>query len=163
MPTTHQGLQYASPPAAAVPGPHGVHEAAPSLEEEPAVHKLQPLLPSSAAYDPSEHGLHEGKAAASANVPMAQRVHGSPSLELSPTAHEVHEVLPFLVASRPAGQVTQALPPELVPIPDASVATAVTYEPTGHVSHSAMPSSPLNVPSGHGRHCDSATAPASAL
>lgn len=107
--------------------------------------------------------MHDNEAASSANVPLAQRMHGSPSSELSPAAHEAHEVLPLSVASRPAGQATQALPPELVPIPDVSFATAVAYEPTGHMSHSVAFSSVLKVPSGHGRHCDWATAPASAL
>ena len=60
---------------------------------------------------------------------------------------------------RPAGQAKQASPPELVPNPSTALFTRVTYEPTGHSSHSVAPSASAKVPLGHGRHSETSTAP----
>ena len=91
-----------------------------------------------------------------------QEIHGSPSPELSPAEHAWHITLPLVVDSRPAGQKIQASPPKLVPNPSASFASRVTYDPAEHVPHWATPSTPLNFPSGQGRHCSLVTAPGSA-
>ena len=99
--------------------------------------------PSVAPYVPATHGLHEGEAVASANVPAAHETHGSPSSELAPAAHASHEMLPLSADSRPGGQRMQASPSEPTPKPSGSLLRRVTYDPAVHVSHSAAPSEPL--------------------
>ena len=91
-------------------------------------------------YVPAGHGLHESEAVASAKVPLAHGTHGLPSSELAPAAHASHEMLPSSIDLRPAGQRTQASPPEPTPKPSGSLLRRVTYDPATHVSHSAAPS-----------------------
>ena len=96
-----------------------------------------------APYVPARHGLHEGEAVAAAKVPAAHGTHGSPSSELAPAAHALHEMLPLSVDSRPGGQRMQASPSEPTPKPSGSLLRRVTYDPAAHVTHSAAPSEPL--------------------
>ena len=95
-------------------------------------------------------------------TPTHHDVHGSPASELVPAEHESHITLPLAVDSRPAGHAAHDSPPEFVPSPSTTRETRVTYEPRSHSAHEAAPSTPLNMPTAHGKHWSADTAPASA-
>lgn len=123
------------------------------------VHSTLPVPPTAFPWTQSEQS---SAPAAWAYVPGWQSVHGSPTVELLPARHVAHAKTFASIDSRPAGQAAHLSPPRLMPRPSASSERRVTYEPAAHESHCDVPSEPLKVPIGHGRHWSLATAPGSA-